>query len=82
MINKALFNQIGMFFAFPMILAIIHSIFGLKSTNMIFEVFGSEGLGLSIAITAVIIILVYGGYFLLTYFTSKRIIADYTYRQQ
>ncbi|MBO6165210.1 MAG: ABC transporter permease [Eubacterium sp.] len=82
MINKALFSQIGMFFAFPMVLAIIHSIFGLKSTNMIFEVFGSEGLGLSIAITALIIVLIYGGYFLLTYFTSKRIIADYTYRQQ
>ena len=82
MINKALFSQIGMFFAFPMVLAVIHSIFGLKSTNLIFEVFGNEGLGLSIAITALIIILVYGGYFLLTYFTSKRIIADYTYRQQ
>ena len=57
-----------------MLLAIIHSIFGLKASNKIFEVFEINNLGPSIAITAVIIVVVYGGYFLVTYFTSKRII--------
>ncbi|MBO4864649.1 MAG: ABC transporter permease [Eubacterium sp.] len=74
MIDRALFKQIGMFFLFPMLLAVIHSIFGLKASNKIFEIFASADLGPSIAITAVIIVLVYGGYFLVTYFTSKRII--------
>ena len=74
MIDGALFRQVGMFFLFPMLLAIIHSIFGLKASNKIFEVFEINNLGPSIAITAVIIVVVYGGYFLVTYFTSKRII--------
>jgi len=82
MINSSLFKQIGMFFGFPMFFAIIHSIFGLKATNNIFAVYSSDKMGMSICITAIIIVLIYGGYFLLTYFTSKRIIADYTYRQQ
>lgn len=30
MINMALFKQIGIFFAFPLLLAIIHSVFGIK----------------------------------------------------
>ena len=74
MIDRALFKQVGMFFLFPMLLAVIHSVFGLKASNKIFEVFASADLGPSIAITAVIIVLVYGGYFLVTYFTSRRII--------
>ena len=74
MIETALFKQIGMFFFFPMLLAIIHSFFGLKASSKILEIFISDGMGLPIFITAVIIVGIYGGYFLLTYFTSKRII--------
>ncbi|MBR3041728.1 MAG: ABC transporter permease [Eubacterium sp.] len=74
MIDRALFKQVGMFFLFPMLLAVIHSIFGLRASNKILEVFASANLGPSIAITAVIIVFVYGGYFLVTYFTSRRII--------
>lgn len=74
MIDRALFKQVGMFFLFPMLLAVIHSIFGLRASNKILEVFASANLGPSIVITAVIIVFVYGGYFLVTYFTSRRII--------
>lgn len=75
MINGALFKQIGIFFLFPMLLAVIHSIFGLKMANIILETFntGSE-LGGSIIRTSVVIVLIYGGYFLVTYFTSRRMI--------
>ena len=75
MINGALIKQIGIFFLFPMLLAVIHSIFGLKMANIILETFdtGSE-LGSSIAMTSLVIVLIYGGYFLVTYFTSKRMI--------
>ena len=80
MINSTLFKQIGLFFLFPMVLACIHSIFGLKFANKMFEIFGTTGLGGSICITAIIIVALYGGYFLLTYFSSKRIIRDVTRR--
>ncbi len=74
MINRALFKQIGMFFFFPMLLAVIHSVFGLRASSKILEVFISDGMGLAIFVTALIIVVIYGGYFLVTYFTSKRII--------
>ena len=48
MINKALFRQIGIFFMLPLILALIHSVFGIKFAMVILEVFGDEQLLLSI----------------------------------
>ena len=35
MINKALFRQIGVFFMFPLLVAIIHSVFGIKFCNFL-----------------------------------------------
>ena len=74
MLDRALFKQIGMFFFFPMLLAVIHSIFGLKASSKILQIFVSDGMGFAIFITTLIIVVIYGGYFLVTYFTSKRII--------
>ena len=76
MINRSLFVQIGIFFLMPLILAIIHSIFGIICANNILSVFGNDGLVSSIIMTALFIILIYGGYFILTYFSSKRIIKE------
>lgn len=74
MINGALFKQIGMFFLFPMLLACVHSVVGFKTANVILESMGSKQTLYSLLSTAVVILAVYGGYFVLTYFTSKRII--------
>lgn len=74
MINKALFRQIGIFFLVPLLLAVVHSIFGMKFSMFLLEVFGTVGLGVSIATTAVILLFIYGGYFLITYWCSKNII--------
>ncbi len=77
MINKALFRQIGIFFGMPLILAIIHSIFGIKFAITIMEGLASSEELLPSAIATVIIIgLIYGGYFLSTYFGSKNIIKE------
>ena len=57
-----------------MIIAGVHSVFGLKTTHLIFESFQSITSPASIVITAVIIVFIYGGYFLVTYFTGRRII--------
>ncbi len=76
LINKALFRQIGIFFMLPLVLAIIHSIFGIRFAIKILEVFGTDELLPSIIMTAIFIILIYGGYFLITYYSSKNIIKE------
>ena len=76
MINKSLFRQIAIFFMFPLLIAIIHSIFGIIFCSYVISTFGNEQLLNSIAITAVFIVVIYGGYFLITYFSSKNIIKE------
>lgn len=76
MISRALFGQIGIFFFIPLLLAAVHSVFG-----MIFIKIGLQSIGRidyfsSVLAAAVIFILIYGAYFLLTYFGSKRIIRN------
>lgn len=76
MINKALFNQIFIFFMIPLLLAIVHSIFGIKFAKKILGTMGISGLTSSITMTFIFLVLIYGGYFLLTYFASKNIIRE------
>lgn len=76
MINKALFRQIAIFFAMPLMLAIVHSIFGITVAKNILESMGKQDLVYPIILTSIIIVLIYGGYFLITYFSSKRIISE------
>lgn len=76
LINKALFRQIAIFFATPLVLAMIHSYFGIKFCTFILETFGTEELGRSIFMTAIFLIAIYGTYFLITYFSSKNIIKE------
>lgn len=77
MINRSLFRQIGIFFAVPLILAIIHSIFGIQFVlSMMAGLASSEELLPSIIVTAITIGLVYGIYFIATYLRSKSIIKE------
>lgn len=76
MINKALFRQIGIFFMFPLILASIHSVFGIMFCNNILKTIGVNFNLKSVIITALFIIFIYGGYFFITYICSKNIIKE------
>ena len=76
MINKSLFRQIAIFFMLPLAVAIVHSIFGIKFCSYIISTFGNEQLLNSIIMTAVFIVVIYGGYFLITYLCSKNIIKE------
>ena len=76
MINKALFRQIGIFFMFPLLVAIIHSAFGIKFCNFLLSAFGAANLLSSIIGVAIFIVAIYGGYFLVTYICSKNIIKE------
>lgn len=78
MLNSALFKQIGIFFATPLLLAVIHSIFGIKFANFLLESMGTKGLLLSNIMTAIFLVTIYGGYFILTYLCSKNIISKRT----
>ena len=76
-INKSLFRQIGIFFGLPLILAIIHSVFGVQfALNVLEGVANKEDLLPSIIITIIIMGIIYGAYFLATYFGSKNIIKE------
>ena len=77
MINGALFKQIGIFFLMPLILAIIHSIFGIQFVMTMMSVLADAKELLSSAIaTAVVIGIIYGAYFIATYLGSKNIIKE------
>lgn len=74
MIDMALFKQIGIFFAFPLILALIHSEFGIKFINIILATMGMSSMAASIGLTLAFVAVIYGGYFLITYLCSRSII--------
>lgn len=77
MINKALFRQIGIFFGMPLVLAIIHSIFGIQfALNLLSGIAKASELLPSIIVTIIIMGTIYGSYFLATYFGSKNIIKE------
>lgn len=77
MINKSLFRQIGIFFGVPLILAIIHSIFGIQfAVEMMSGLASKEDLLPSAVATVIVIGVIYGAYFLATYYGSKNIIKE------
>lgn len=76
MINRALWRQISLFFLFPLFVAIIHSIVGIYFSNQILISIGIENMLPSIAMTSTFFLIIYGGYFIITYFSSKSMIRE------
>lgn len=72
MINKAVFTQVGIYFMLPLSLAIVHAIVGLKVSSHIVEMFGNTSIMPNIIITAIVLVIIYGGYFLATYLGVKK----------
>ena len=75
-INDALFKQIGIIFVVPLLLASIHSIFGMKFSTFILEAIGTKELLSSIIMTVCFLAFIYGTYFAITYLSSKNIIKE------
>lgn len=75
-INRSLFSQNLFFFALPLVLAIVHSFFGIQTGMFILETFGRSGLTGAIILSAAVILGIYTIYFALTYMCSKEIIKD------
>ena len=74
MINKALFMQIAVYFVVPLMLATVHSAVGIKAASDVILMIGDRDVLSDSIFTAAVIMIIYGGYFLATYFGSKRII--------
>ena len=75
-INKALFKQTFIFFAIPLLLAIIHTIVGLKFCTYILNSIGINDLFGGFIMTLLFLIIIYGIYFMITYYCSKNIIKE------
>jgi len=73
MINKSIFKQVTIFFALPLALSIVHSYVGIKLVNNYLIVLGSGDQLKSILVTALIMLIVYGGYLYATYVAYKNI---------
>lgn len=77
MIHTALFRQIGIFFGVPLVLAIIHSVFGIQyALSVLSGVASTKDLLPSVIATIMVMGIIYGAYFMATYLGSKNIIKE------
>lgn len=74
MLKKALFAQVVVYFTLPLVVAIIHSIFGMRFAEFAMSAFLNGSTFWGICVTAALMAVLYGGYMLATYRTSKRIV--------
>ncbi|HEX2985463.1 MAG TPA: ABC transporter permease [Caproiciproducens sp.] len=74
MIDHALLSQIAIYFFIPLSLAIVHSFVGIRVANNVVAILGHVDIAANTLITAVIFLVIYGGYFLATYLGSKSIL--------
>lgn len=74
MIHQSLLRQNAIFFGIPLILAVVHAVFGIRVTLQIVEVFGKTGLLPAIVGTGLFILAIYMLYFVVTYRCSRKII--------
>ena len=73
MIDRSLFAQIAIYFAFPLMLAIAHSVCALAVVTDVVAVFGHLDIGRMAVMCAVAFFIVYGAYFLITYASARRL---------
>lgn len=71
MVNRALFVQVGIYFLFPLVVAVAHAAVALSVVNDIVFLMTGFQIGTALIVTVGFVVVLYGGYFLVTYFTSK-----------
>lgn len=67
MINKSIFTQVSIYFGLPLFVALVHSVVAIKVVNGFLTMFNKPDIGASSLVTALIMVIVYGGYFYATY---------------
>ncbi|MDU3844259.1 MAG: ABC transporter permease [Clostridium perfringens] len=66
-INKSIFTQVSIYFGLPLVVALVHSVVAIKVVNGFLTMFNKPDIGASSLVTALIMVIVYGGYFYATY---------------
>jgi putative ABC transport system permease protein len=74
MLRGALFSQVAIYFGAPVFLALIHSVVGITALCSAFAALKDRNILDGSLVTALVLIAVYGGYFLATYIGAKSIL--------
>ena len=74
MIKKSILVQIGIYFFIPLLIGIIHSIVGLEISAGVVAIFGEVNFLDNIFISVGVLLVVYIGYFIMTYINAKNTI--------
>ncbi len=72
MINRALFVQVLVYFLFPLLLAVAHSVCAMRVVADVVAVFGHFEIGSTAAFVAACFLVVYGAYFVITYLCARK----------
>lgn len=75
-ITKSVFRQSGIFFLLPLLLACLHSYFGMRLGKVVIEQIVRGSFIKPMLFTAGVIVAIYGGYFLLTFIGSRAIVKE------
>ncbi len=76
MLNHSLMSQSLIFFGLPLVLAIVHSIFGIQTGMFVLASFSYAGVRNGIILASGMILFIYAIYFMITYYCSKEIIKE------
>ncbi len=76
MINKSLLKQIAIYFLIPLAVAAVHAVFGIQGIMSMINMMWYENVYQDVFWGFVIIAVIYGLYFAITYFGSKKIIRE------
>lgn len=75
MISRALLAQIGVYFLFPLVVAVAHAAVALSVVNDSVALLTGYQIGTALVGTVIFVVALYGGYFLVTYLTSRSMIS-------
>lgn len=73
-VRRALMAQIGVYFVFPLVVAVCHAACALTTINDVVSLTVGYDISNALLATVAFVVVLYGGYFLVTYETSKGII--------
>ncbi len=76
MINRSLLKQVAVYFLIPLAIAAVHAVFGIKGLMSAINMMWYENVYADVFIGLIIIAVIYGIYFTITYISSKRIIRE------
>lgn len=74
LISRALLAQVGVYFLFPLVVAVAHATVALSVINDIVALLTGFQIGTALVGTVCFVVVLYGGYFLVTYLTSRSMV--------